>query len=64
MTVGAAPVATARCTAAPSIEAVEAVEVEVALLDRSGVIVAINEAWAAFGAANGADPCRSGVGMS
>ena len=38
--------------------------VEVALVDQSGVIVAVNDAWTAFGAANGADPDRSGVGVS
>lgn len=38
--------------------------VEVALVDMAGVIVAVNGAWAAFGAANGADPDRSGVGVS
>jgi len=61
MTAGPAPVGAARRTSEP---AVEAVEVEVAILDRSGVIVAVNDAWAGFGAANGADPNRSGVGMS
>jgi len=38
--------------------------VEVALLDRSGVIVAVNGAWAAFSAANGGDPAGTGVGVS
>ena len=38
--------------------------VEVALLDRSGVIVAVNDAWTAFGAENDADPERIGVGVS
>ena len=38
--------------------------VEVALLDPDGVIVAVNEAWRAFGRANGADPDRTGVGVS
>jgi len=38
--------------------------VEVALLDPSGVIVSVNDAWTAFGAANGADPERIGVGVS
>lgn len=38
--------------------------VEVALVDRTGVIVAVNDAWTAFGAANGADPGRTGVGAS
>ena len=38
--------------------------VEVALLDRSGVIVAVNDAWRAFGSAAGADPARTGVGAS
>lgn len=38
--------------------------VELALLDSDGVIVAVNDAWASFGAANGADDPRVGVGMS
>jgi hypothetical protein len=39
-------------------------EVEFALLDTEGVIVAVNEAWLAFCADNGGDPARAGVGMS
>ena len=38
--------------------------VEVALLDRSGVIASVNAAWRAFGSANGADPGGIGVGIS
>jgi PAS domain S-box-containing protein len=38
--------------------------VEVALLDRSGVIVSVNDAWTAFAEANGGDPDRTGVGVS
>ncbi len=38
--------------------------VEVALLDREGVIVWVNDAWEAFGKANGAVPGRSGTGTS
>ncbi len=38
--------------------------VEVALLDRTGVIASVNSAWRAFGTANGADPGRIGVGVS
>jgi len=38
--------------------------VEVALLDQSGVIVSVNDAWTAFGASNGAEPDRIGVGVS
>jgi PAS domain S-box-containing protein len=38
--------------------------VEVALLDRSGVIVSVNDAWSAFAEANGGDPDRTGVGVS
>jgi PAS domain S-box-containing protein len=38
--------------------------VEVALLDRSGVIIAVNDAWTAFAAANGGDPYRCGIGVS
>jgi GAF domain-containing protein len=37
---------------------------EVALLDRDGVIVAVNHAWHEFGARNSGDPARTGVGMS
>ena len=39
-------------------------EVEFALLDVNGVIVAVNDAWLAFCADNGGDPNRTGVGMS
>jgi len=38
--------------------------VEVALLDPDGVIVSVNDAWTAFGVANGGDPERIGVGVS
>jgi anti-anti-sigma regulatory factor len=37
---------------------------EVALLDRDGVIVSVNQAWRAFAAANGGDPARTGSGLS
>jgi hypothetical protein len=37
---------------------------EVALLDRDGVIVSVNDAWRAFAAANGGDPARTGAGVS
>ena len=40
------------------------VGVEVALLDRDGVIAWVNPAWRAFAAANGGDPARTGVGES
>src|SRR5208282_1796458 len=40
------------------------VGVEVALLDRDGVISWVNQAWQAFAAANGGDPARTGVGVS
>jgi hypothetical protein len=39
-------------------------DVEVALLDRAGVIVAVNQAWIDFGERNGADPSRCGPGAS
>jgi PAS domain S-box-containing protein len=39
-------------------------EPELALLDRDGVIVWVNEAWTSFGALNDADPARTGVGAS
>lgn len=37
---------------------------EVALLDRDGVIVAVNRAWDEFCRANGGEPARCGVGLS
>ena len=37
---------------------------EIALLDRHGVIVSVNDAWQAFAAANKGDPARVGQGMS
>ncbi len=40
------------------------VGLEVAWLDRDGVIVSVNEAWRLFAAANGGDPARTGPGMS
>jgi PAS domain S-box-containing protein len=38
--------------------------VEIALLDRSGVIAAVNRAWETFALRNGGDPDRCGVGAS
>lgn len=43
---------------------VGAAPVEVAVLNRHGVIVRVNEAWRAFARANGGDPSRTGVGCS
>jgi len=40
------------------------VGVEVALLDRNGVIVSVNDAWQAFAVGNGGDPARTGPGVS
>ena len=40
------------------------VGVEVALLDRDGVIAWVNQAWQAFATANGGDPARTGIGVS
>jgi anti-anti-sigma factor len=40
------------------------VGVQVALLDRDGVIVWVNQAWRAFATANGGDPARTGAGVS
>jgi anti-anti-sigma factor len=40
------------------------VGVEVALLDRDGVIVWVNDEWRSFAAANGGDLSRSGTGAS
>ncbi len=37
---------------------------EVALLDRQGVIVSVNDAWQAFAAANQGEPARVGQGVS
>ena len=37
---------------------------EVALLDRQGVIVSVNDAWQAFAAANQGEPARVGRGVS
>lgn len=39
-------------------------DVEVAMLDRCGVIVSVNDAWRAFSAANGGNSSRTGVGVS
>jgi signal transduction histidine kinase len=39
-------------------------EVELALLDAEGVIVAVNDAWLAFCVENGGDLARTGVGIS
>lgn len=38
--------------------------VEVAVLDRSGVIVAVNPAWSTFARDNDGEPARTGVGTS
>jgi hypothetical protein len=38
--------------------------VEVAMLDRTGVITSVNDAWREFSAANGGNGSRTGVGMS
>ncbi len=40
------------------------VGVEIALLDRNGVIAWVNQAWRAFAASNGGDPVRIGPGVS
>jgi len=40
------------------------VGVEVALLDRDGVIAWVNQAWQAFATANGGDPASTGIGVS
>ena len=42
----------------------EPVGVEIALLDRSGVIVSVNQAWQDFCVANDGVPGRTGVGVS
>ncbi len=39
-------------------------DAEVALLDLSGTVVAVNEAWERFARENGGDPDRTGVGTS
>lgn len=56
---GAAPVASSETR-----WLIDSTDSEIALLDRDGVIVAVNEAWLEFGRRNGADPARCGVGMS
>jgi hypothetical protein len=38
--------------------------VEAAVLDQDGTIVAVNEGWEAFSLYNGGDPARTGVGVS
>jgi PAS domain-containing protein len=38
--------------------------VEVAVLDRGGVLTSVNRAWREFSSANGGDPERTGVGAS
>lgn len=38
--------------------------VEVAVLDRHGVLTSVNRAWREYSAANGGDPDRTGVGTS
>jgi anti-anti-sigma regulatory factor len=48
----------------PAPRAAEDPDTEVALLDRDGVIVSVNDAWRAFAAANGGDPARTGPGVS
>lgn len=44
--------------------AIDAMAVHVAILDPSGTILAVNEAWRAFGAANGYDHPDHGVGTN
>jgi len=54
-----------RTTGASSVGSVRAdVGVEVALLDRDGVIAWVNQAWQAFATANEGDPARTGTGVS
>ena len=43
--------------------AVDEEDVAVAVLDRSGVIIAVNEAWQRFSRSNSGDPERTGVGV-
>ncbi len=54
------PTAASRGLTGPAVGAVD----EVALLDRAGVIVAVNPAWERFRAANDGDPALCGVGSS
>ena len=42
----------------------EGTDVEIALLDRDGIIVWTNRAWQAFAAANGGEPASTGPGVS
>ncbi len=55
----APPVARTGVAFTPAVSAVE-----VAVLDRDGVVTSVNRAWREFSAANGGDPERTGVGMS
>ena len=42
----------------------DALSANVAVLDRAGLIVAVNQAWTAFGTSNGAAPSKIGVGVN
>jgi anti-anti-sigma factor len=59
----AAPPRRSRLTGASAGGSAQA-DVEVALLDRDGVVAWVNQAWQAFAAANGGDPGRTGRGVS
>jgi PAS domain S-box-containing protein len=65
LTLPSGPRLSARDRCAPSApQPVEGSPVEIALLDRAGVIVSVNAAWEAFSEANGGDPARTGIGCS
>jgi PAS domain S-box-containing protein len=45
-------------------ESLDALSAHIAILDDTGEIVAVNEAWRGFGEANGLDPVTGGVGAN
>jgi hypothetical protein len=41
----------------------DALTSQICVIDKGGLIVAVNRAWRKYGAENGADPFRSDIGM-
>ena len=74
MTVGTTPPENARCSKSsviPSLEislfcqsVLDALEANIAVLDRHGIIIAVNNSWQRFGEANGIRDSRFGVGVN
>jgi PAS domain-containing protein len=58
------PARTDRGTSPPARPPGRDAEVEIALLDRDGIIVWVNQAWQAFATANGGEPASTGPGVS